>query len=187
MSLATTAVSLAEFLKQPETTPASEYINGRVWQKPMPKTRLSLLKSKLVQAINGVIEGNRLGYAFPELRCSFGDRSIVLDVVVLRWDNIAFNEFGEPLDDVQVPPDWVIEILSPDQSANRVTGNILYALENGCELGWLIDPDDRSVLVLRSQQSPVLFYGETALPLLSDLPGIELTAEQIFGWLRMQP
>jgi hypothetical protein len=30
-------LSLAEFLQQPETKPASEYIDGKIYQKPMPK------------------------------------------------------------------------------------------------------------------------------------------------------
>jgi Uma2 family endonuclease len=67
---------------------------------------------------------------------------------VLRWENIRFDEEGIPLDDVSVAPDWAIEILSPDQSSNRVKANIIHCVNGGCELGWLIDPIDRSILVL---------------------------------------
>lgn len=37
-----------------------------------------------------------------------------------------FDEESEPLDDVLIAPSWSIEILSPLQSSNRVTGNILH-------------------------------------------------------------
>jgi Uma2 family endonuclease len=30
-------LSLEDFLQLPETKPASEYINGKIYQKPMPK------------------------------------------------------------------------------------------------------------------------------------------------------
>jgi len=30
-------ITLAQFLKLPETKPASEFINGRIYQKPMPQ------------------------------------------------------------------------------------------------------------------------------------------------------
>lgn len=40
--------------------------------------------------INGIIEAQKVAYGFPELRCTFGDRSIVADVAVLRWSNIPF-------------------------------------------------------------------------------------------------
>jgi len=33
------SLSLQEFLQQPETKPASEYIDGEIIQKPMPKGR----------------------------------------------------------------------------------------------------------------------------------------------------
>ena len=33
----TAKISLDEFLQLPETKPASEYINGQVYQKPMPQ------------------------------------------------------------------------------------------------------------------------------------------------------
>lgn len=117
MSLATQAspktLSLEDFLRKPETKPASEYINGQVFQKPMPKSRHSRLQSKFLQVINAVVEDEQLAYAFPELRCTFSDRSIVPDVAVLRWENIAVDETGVPLEDVKVAPDWTIEILSP--------------------------------------------------------------------------
>jgi Uma2 family endonuclease len=34
-------LSLTEFLELPETQPASEYINGQIYQKPMLKSELT--------------------------------------------------------------------------------------------------------------------------------------------------
>jgi Uma2 family endonuclease len=177
--------TLEEFLKLPETKPAREYFNGEITQKPMPKARHSRLQGKLVTTINGVVESNSIGYAFPELRCTFGGRSIVPDVAILNWENIRFDEHGEPIDDILIAPDWTIEILSPEQSSNRVTGNILHCLKYGCKLGWLIDPDDRSILVFKPKQEPELLKDQDILPVLD---GIELvlTVEQIFDWLKMK-
>lgn len=178
------SLTLEEFLKLPETKPASEYINGETIQKPMPKTRHSRLQGKLTSTINGVVEEKRLAYAFPELRCTFGGRSVVPDVTVLVWERIEFNDQGEPVDDVFIAPDWTIEILSPEQSSNRVTGNILHCLKHGSQLGWLIDPDDRSVLIFLPNQQPELCQGSDHLVVLDGVD-LQLTAEQIFAWLRM--
>ncbi len=164
------SLTLEEFLKLPETKPASEYINGETIQKPMPKTRHSRLQGKLTSTINGVVEEKRLAYAFPELRCTFGGRSVVPDVTVLVWERIEFNDQGEPVDDVFIAPDWTIEILSPEQSSNRVTGNILHCLKHGSQIGWLIDPDDRSVLIFLPNQQPELCQGS-----------LEITYIQIFA------
>jgi Uma2 family endonuclease len=179
------SLTLEEFLKFPETKPASEYVDGEVIQKPMPKARHSRLQAKLIDAINEVTEAQQIAYAFPELRCTFGDRSIVPDIAVFRWQNIELDENGEPVDNVFVAPDWTIEILSPDQSSNRVTGNILHCLKHDCQLGWLIDPGDRSVLVFQPQQQPELFHQEDKLTVLEEVK-LDLTANQLFSWLKMK-
>lgn len=178
------SITLAEFLKLPETKPASEYIDGAIIQKPMPKTRHSRLQGKLINTLNEVVEEGRIAYAFPELRCTFGGRAIVPDVAVLRWEHIKFDETGEPLDDVLTAPDWTIEILSPEQSSNRVTGNILHCLKHGCQLGWLIDPDDRSILVFLPKQQPELRHGSDYLTVLNEIE-LTLTVSQVFDWLKM--
>jgi Uma2 family endonuclease len=178
------SITLDEFLTLPETKPASEYIDGRILPKPMLKARHSRLQGKLTDAINAVVESQSIAYAFPELRCTFAGRSMIPDIAVLRWQSIQLGENGEPLDDVLIAPTWTIEILSPEQSANRVADNILHCLNHGCQLGWLIDPNDYSVLVFQPQQQPELFRQQQALPVLS---GIELglTPEAIFSWLKM--
>ena len=179
------SLTLEEFLNLPETKPASEYIDGEIIQKPMPKTRHSRLQGKIIDVINEVTEARQIAYAFPELRCTFGGRSIIPDVAVFRWQYIELDENGEPLDDVLVAPNWTIEILSPDQSSNRVTGDILHCLKHDCQLGWLIDPDDRSVIVFQPQQQPELFHQEDKLVVLEGVD-LDLTAEQLFSWLRMK-
>ncbi|AMA08855.1 MULTISPECIES: Uma2 family endonuclease [unclassified Picosynechococcus] len=177
-------LTLQAFLQQPETTPASEYIDGEVIQKPMPKGRHSRLQGKLCAVINQVAEDQKIAYAFPELRCSFGTRSIVPDIAVFRWDRIPFTATGSVPDNFDLAPDWTIEILSPDQRANKVLGNILYCLEHGSRLGWFIDPDDLSILFLEPQQQPILFQGDQEVPVLPELD-IKLSVDQIFHWLKM--
>ncbi len=76
------SITLSEFLKLPETKPASEFINDRISQKPMPQGKHSRLQLKLCNAVNQVGETQKIALAFPELRCTFGGRSIVPDVTV---------------------------------------------------------------------------------------------------------
>lgn len=186
MSLAKSAsLTLEEFLKLPETKPASIYIDGEIIQKPMPKARHSRLQAKLINGINEITEKRQIAYAFPELRCTFGGRSIVPDVAVIRWQQIQFDNDGEPVDDIVIAPNWTIEILSPEQSSNRVTSNILHCLKYDCELGWLLDPDDRSVIVFQPHQQPVFCHKNDKL-IVIDGVDLELTVEQVFSWLKMK-
>jgi Uma2 family endonuclease len=177
-------ITLSEFLQLPETKPATEYIDGEIIQKPMPKGRHSSLQSELCTNINQSAKTQKIAYAFPELRCTFGDRSIVPDVAIFRWQNIPFSAEGQILDDFNLPPDWTIEILSPEQKPNKVIGNILRCLQYGCRLGWFIDPDDRSILIFLPDRQPELMQGSDRLPILEGIE-LELTVDRVFDWLLM--
>ena len=63
-------LTLAEFLKLPETKPASEYIDSQIIQKLMPQGKHSAIQGEFVPAINRVVKPSRIARAFPELRCT---------------------------------------------------------------------------------------------------------------------
>ncbi|MBW4614130.1 MAG: Uma2 family endonuclease [Desmonostoc vinosum HA7617-LM4] len=182
----TKPLTLEEFLKLPETKPASEYINGQVIQKPMPQGKHSKLQGKLVTGINQVFEDNKIALAFPELRYTFGGRSTVPDVAVFAWERIPLDEHGDVANVFPTYPDWTIEILSPDQSPTKVIGNILHCLKHGSSLGWLINPDERSVLVYPQNQQPEFLEEEQQVLLVPDLvKDLQLTVGELFGWLKL--
>lgn len=176
-------ITLEEFLKQPETKPASEFINSRIYQKPMPQGKHSRLQLKLCDAVNQVTEERQVALAFLELRCTFGGRSIVPDVTVFSWGRIPLDAEGEIENAFTTYPDWTIEILSPDQNATKVIGNILHCLKHGTQLGWFIDPDERLVLVFLPRQQPIEMIGTDKLPVPEFLQ-LDLTVTQVFGWLK---
>ncbi len=107
-------ISLDEFLQLPETKPASEYINGQVYQKPMPQGEHSLIQTYLSAAINQISNPQKRVLALTELRCTFGGAVIVPDVTVFEWSRIPPQANGRIVNKFEIPPDWVIEILSPD-------------------------------------------------------------------------
>ncbi|MGK7896951.1 MAG: Uma2 family endonuclease [Xenococcus sp. (in: cyanobacteria)] len=177
-------ITLKEFLALPETKPASEYIDGKIIQKPMPNGKHSIIQAELIIALNDILKPQKIARAFPELRCTFGGHSTIPDVSVFTWERIPRDDNGEIADSFQVAPDWTIEILSPNQSQTRVTKNILHCLDNGTKLGWLIDPSEESVLVYFPQQQPTCFEVATdVLPTPDFAQEVELTLGELFGWL----
>ena len=178
-------LTLDLFLQLPETKPASEYINNKVTQKPMPKGKHSFLQYEICNVVNQLTKIKKLAYAFPELRCTFDGSSIVPDIAVFEWRNIPFLADGEIPDNFNLAPDWIIEILSPDQNANKVIGKILHSLQHGSKLGWFLDPSDRSILVFQPNQQPILMANSDRLPILEIIP-LEITVETIFSWLKME-
>lgn len=83
-------LALEEFLKLPETQPASEFIEGRIYQKPMPQGKHSRLQFKLCERVNQVAEAPKIALAFPELRCTFGNRSIIPDASIFLVGTNSF-------------------------------------------------------------------------------------------------
>jgi Uma2 family endonuclease len=178
------AVTLADFLALPETKPASEFIDGAIVQKPMPQGKHSAVRSELVPTIDRPLKAQKLARAFPELRCSFGDCSIVPDVVVFKTDRIPRDPDGTVANDFEIAPDWTIEILSPDQSQTKVVKNIVYCLQHGTTLGWLIDPEDRTVFIYHPNGTMEIFdEPEARLPVPDFAQSVELTVGDVFGWL----
>ncbi|WP_066383524.1 Uma2 family endonuclease [Anabaena sp. CA = ATCC 33047] len=179
-----TTLTLEEFLRLPETKPASEYIDGQIIQKPMPQGKHSLIQGELVPAINLVVKPRRIARAFPELRCTFGDRSILPDIAVFVWSRIPRDQNGEVANTFPMSPDWTIEILSPEQSQTKVTKNILYCLKYETQMGWLIDPEDKTVFVYRPKQETEVFdQPDSLLPVPSFASEMQLTVKELFAWL----
>lgn len=179
-------ITLTEFLQRPETKPATEYINGQLIQKPMPQGKHSKLQGRISAEINALAEAETLALALPELRCTFGDRSIVPDIAVFRWERIPLDEDGAIANHFHEPPDWTIEILSPEQNQSRVTANILHCLTFGCQMGWLIDPNIKSVLVFPSGQQPeFLQQANQFLPVPEFLSAWQVTVGELFSWLKL--
>lgn len=150
----------------------------------MPQGKHSRLQLKLCEAVNQVAEERQIALAFPELRCTFGGRSIVPDVTVFSWGQIPFDADEEVENVFEIHPDWTIEILSPDQNATKVISNILHCLKHGTQLGWFIDPGERSVLAFLPGQQPMELTRDDQLPVPEFLE-LELTIAQVFGWLKV--
>ena len=183
VSTTTKPASLESFLSLSETKPACEFLDGQIIQKPMPQGKHSRLQIKLSTNINQVVEIPKIAYAFSELRCTFGGASIVPDIAVFRWERIPRDKSGQVSNRFQTYPDWAIEILSPDQRQNKVLANLLHCVDHGTELGWLLDPKDQNILVISGDRRIQIFQGIDQLPVLNGI-NLELTAEQIFGWLK---
>lgn len=183
------SITLEDFLQKTETTPASEFVNGKITQKPMPQGEHSRLQIKLCTSINQIAEAQQFAYAFSELRCVFGGAAIVPDISVFRWERIPRQPSGRIANRFETYPDWAIEILSPDQNYKKVLSNLLHCTKHGTELGWLLDAEDESILVVSSDFVPNAFgyrvqelSGSDLLPVLTGLT-LELTVQQVFSWL----
>jgi Uma2 family endonuclease len=178
-------LSLAEFLQLPETKPANEYIDEKIYKKPMPKGKHSAIQTFLAPAINQVGIPKKAVRAFTELRCTFGGRSIIPDITVFSWQRIPLDANGEIENTFEIAPDWAIEILSPEQSPTRVIDKILFCLNHGTELGWLIDPQERLIIIFKPEHQPEIREGKENLPILGLLEDWQISVQDVFSCLTL--
>lgn len=177
-------LTLDEFLKLPETKPASEFIDGQIIQKPMPQGKHSTIQSDLGADINLALKPRHIARAYSELRCTNGCRSIVPDIAVFTWERIPRDQNGKVSNTFTIAPDWTIEILSPDQSQTKVIRNILHCLAHSTQMGWLIDPEEELVFVYFADRTLAVFEEESdRLPVPPKLESFSLTVGQLFSWL----
>ncbi len=178
-------ITLEEFLKLPDTKPASEYIDGKISQKPMLQGHHSIIQCKLSTELDITLERPGIATAFTELQCTFGSRALVPDISVFENFRVSVNAAGEIENVFVIAPDWTIEILSPEQWPAKVLKNINHCLVHGTQMGWLIDPEDKLVMVVGiSQKLDVIDELSTVLPVPMFAQSVQLTVANILGWLQ---
>lgn len=179
------AIDLNQFLELPDTEPASEFLDGKIIQKPMPQGEHSTLQADLVAAINAVLKQRKIARAYTELRCTFGKRATVPDLSVFQWDRIPRNATtGRVANQFLIPPDWAIEILSPKQASLGIIDKLLHCAQHGTQMGWLIDPAQGGVLTINSDcQIAVFRQPGDRLPVPDFAADFQLTVRELFDWL----
>jgi Uma2 family endonuclease len=66
----------------------------------------------------------------------------------------------------------------------KLVKKILFALEHGTEMAWLLDPDEEVIFIYRVNQAlQICDRPEQILPMPSFATALQLTIQTIFGWL----
>lgn len=94
-----------------------------------------------------------------------------------RWQSLTP---GEQRGFAPICPDFVLELASETDNLAELRLKLAEYLENGCQLGWLIDPRTRTVELHRpgqpveTLQNPEILSGEMVLP------GLVVSLERVF-------
>ena len=176
-------LSLEQFLALPEKKPALEYEEGRITQKVSPQEQHGRLQLGVGGLIDQFAIPRKLAMAFSELRYTFGGRSLVPDLSVFRWSRLPVNAVGKITNKTARPPDLVVEIVSPEQSARVLARRCSWLVANGIAVALLIDPEDESILSFRPNQITAPLRGSDRIDLDDILPGFILTVHDVFNLL----
>ena len=116
----------------------------------------------------GVVFGSSVGYRLP----NGSTRSP--DVSWVRRDRLARLTREQKRQFLPLCPDVVIEVRSPSDRMTDLMAKMVEYVANGAMLGWLIDPDSRTVYVYRPGRAVEQLDGPMALSGEPELPGLVL-------------
>lgn len=181
MAIARRRLTLEEFLTLPEAEPALEFWHGEVTQKVSPKLPHGALQFRFGYQIESFARPGRLAHVFTETRVTFAGESVVPDLIVLRRERIPRDSRGQVVDDITIPPDIAVEIISPGQSRPELIERCRWYVENGVRLAIFVDPRRRVARLFRPGQDSGDLRGASVLDLGDVLPGFSLTVDELFA------
>jgi Uma2 family endonuclease len=153
----------------------------------MSQGKKSLLRLELTTFINSILVERRTAIALPKLTCHIGGVSISPDIAIFENKNIPKDDNGEIADVIRIVPNWIIEMLSPAQSATKTIKSIAHCLDCRTEAGWLIDLTEKAILIHQLDRQVQItddFSEELEIPMFAQ--PIKLTVGDIFGWLKLE-
>ncbi len=186
MSPSKTKFSLQEFLAMPESGERSELIDGEIIAKVSPKYKHSTLQLRLLLALNQWCESSGSGRVRPEwavvLKRQGQDWVPVPDLTYVSYERLA-SDWEEDLPN-PVPPELVIEIISPGQTFGEMTQKATDYLRAGVSHVWVVDNQAQSITVFGANEFPQTFWvNDTISDVL--LPKLAIALSDIFVTKRL--
>lgn len=176
-----TRMTLEEFLALPETKPYLEFIDGEVYEKPMPDRAHAALSIELGALLRNYLEESMEGRAYTELRhIEREDNRVYLpDINVTLAGRLG--PFAPGPEEVQ--PDFAIEILSPDDRYSRIADRIDFYMRAGTQLLCLVDPEARVITAYRRGEAPTFHRAPATVDAKPVLRSFELDLGTLFAVL----
>jgi Uma2 family endonuclease len=178
-------MSVEEFLKLPEFKPHLELFEGVVTQKVSPKLPHGAIQGEFFAAVDRFARPRKLARVFTETRVIYAGRVVVPDLVVYRWERIPRSPGGALAEDASVPPDIIVEIVSPGQSLRGLRERCRWYVEHGTPIALLVNPRTETIDVFGPETSMPVLRGEDRIDLDAVLPGFQLTVQDLFDTLRV--
>ncbi|APB32693.1 Uncharacterized protein conserved in cyanobacteria [Gloeomargarita lithophora Alchichica-D10] len=96
-----------------------------------------------------------------------------------RWEQLSPEQRRKF---APICPDFALELVSPSDDLATVQAKMQEYLENGCRLGWLVHPENRTVTIYRPNVAPEIVTFDVILSGEDVLRGFTLDLRQIFGY-----
>ena len=174
----------AEELLHFQGTPDKRYelVNGKLIELPLAGGQHGALAAEIGSAIYTFVHLHRLGPVFAPGTGFVLHRSPDL----VRAPDVAFVTSNRlPVEDVpdgfiELAPDFVVEVVSPSDTANAVQTRIDDWLRAGSAIVWAVYPASHTVFIHRGLDHIERRSGDDELDAEPVLPGFRVRANEIF-------
>jgi Uma2 family endonuclease len=172
-------LTLEEFLSLPEEDVNYEFVDGYAVPKVSPKFFHSALQRALLFLIYAWCKGK--GRTVAEwailLKLKGKDWSPLPDVTYISYERLPKN--WQRNEACPIPPELVIEIISPDQTMKEFEDKAQDYFAAGVARVWVVNPEAMSIRVFLSPDKSQVYTDD--IPIVDELfPGLQLTVRQIF-------
>ena len=170
-----TRLTAEEFFLRPAPADGSqeELVRGEVVTRPLPgglhgvvcnRVSLRLGQFEDMSASGGVTCS---GTGFITAR----DPDTVRGPDVAYWSRERLPEV--PVGYIEIPPDLIVEVLSPGNTSRQIRGKIQEYFARGVRVVWVIAPEDRTLTIYRTPDEGRLLHESATVPGDDVLPGFE--------------
>lgn len=173
-------LTLQEFLALPTRKPYVELVEG----KAVPKMSPQRFHSKMTRALSALLHdwSNGAGEVGIEWAVMLDRRGKdwvpIPDVLYISNDRLPMGD--EEDGPCPVPPELVVEVVSPDQSFGEMAEKAVDYLRAGVLRVWIVDPQARSLTVLMLDSLPMTYRGEAVIH-DEMLDGLAFSAQELFN------
>jgi len=122
----------------------------------------------------GVAFGATAGFTLPNGAVRSPDAAWILKSKLKPFSRAERRKF------LHLCPDFVIEIKSPTDRLSQLKNKMVEYIENGAQLGWLLDPDTRRVFVYRPGLAVEVLNHPEAVSGDPELPRFVLDLKEIW-------
>jgi Uma2 family endonuclease len=137
-----------------------------------------------IASLLGLCEDRGWGWVFPG---TAGYQCFPQETGMVRKPDVSFIRRGRLADDripeghILIPPDLAVEVISPNDRFCEVDAKVSEYLAAGVPLIWVVNPETRTVLVLRSDRSGVRLEESDELTAAKLLPGFSCRVADLFS------
>lgn len=176
-------ITAEEFFRMPQPPDGSqqELVKGVIVTMPPPGTRHGVCCLRIGRRIGNFVEDKNLGTTASNDSGFITER----DPDTVRGPDVSFwgrERLPEvPVGYSTVPPDLIVEVVSPSDHYARIQKRVADYLEKEVRLIWVADPEDRSVTVYRPGQRMVVLSENDTLSGEDVLPGFSCKVAALFG------